>query len=642
MSGTINTIPASAIVSVTPGVISAGGSALQLIGLMLTNNTFVPYGQVLSFPSALSLSNYFGPNSNEYADGVVYFNGFANSNKLPGALLVAQYPVVNVPAYLRGGLPASITTLQTIGTSGHLNVTIDSVTQSASFSLSGITSYSQAAQIIDGAFNITGPVQVTGTGAIGATFTGTGSGSTIVASVVTGLISVGDTLSGTGVTAGTTVTAYGAGAVGQAGTYVLSTTCTASAAAITCSSNVLNLTVATGNVQIGQQFQVPGTYINAFGTGTGGVGTYVLSGVASRVASGAVSLSRPVVTYVTQNGGAFQIKSTTAGASSAITYASGSDAPLLGLTAATGAVLSQGAVPAVPATFMNSVIVQTTNWATFWTLFDPDSGSGNTQKQAFASWVNSQNDQFAYIAWDPDITPTLSNAATSSLGYILTQNQSNGTIPIYETAEISSGLAAMIAGWAASLDFTETNGRANMAFRSQGGINPTVTNQTVAQNLIANGYNFYGAYATRSQTWQFLYPGSITGPFQWADSYVCQIQLNASFQQALIALFTQIYSVPYNPPGYGLIRSGLMGPINAAINFGTIRQNVPLSTAQAAEVNNAAGLKIDTILSTQGWYVQILPAAPQTRQNRQSPPITVWYMDGQSVQQINLASILVQ
>jgi hypothetical protein len=100
--------------------------------------------------------------------------------------------------------------------------------------------------------------------------------------------------------------------------------------------------------------------------------------------------------------------------------------------------------------------------------------------------------------------------------------------------------------------------------------------------------------------------------------------------------------VPYNDQGYAQVEGALADPINAAVNFGTIRSNVPLSSAQAAEVNTAAGAKIDTILSTRGWYLQILPAAPTTRSGRGSPPMTLWYTDGGSIQSINLAAIEIQ
>ena len=75
------------------------------------------------------------------------------------------------------------------------------------------------------------------------------------------------------------------------------------------------------------------------------------------------------------------------------------------------------------------------------------------------------------------------------------------------------------------------------------------------------------------------------------------------------------------------------------MNFGAIRAGVPLSAAQKAQVNAAAGVIIDPILATRGWYLQVLAATAQTRGLRQTPPIKLWYMDGQSVQQLNIASI---
>jgi hypothetical protein len=56
-------------------------------------------------------------------------------------------------------------------------------------------------------------------------------------------------------------------------------------------------------------------------------------------------------------------------------------------------------------------------------------------------------------------------------------------------------------------------------------------------------------------------------------------------------------------------------------------------------MNAAAGQKIDDVVGSRGWYLQVAPASATTRTARQSPPINLWYMDGQSVQQINIASV---
>jgi hypothetical protein len=288
---------------------------------------------------------------------------------------------------------------------------------------------------------------------------------------------------------------------------------------------------------------------------------------------------------------------------------------------------------------MNAIINQTTNFASFMTLVDPDGGSGNTLKQAFAAWNGLQNDRYVYVASDSDITPTMSMAATNSLGYLLKANQTDGTVVIYDP---DRALAPFVCGMIASIDFTELQGRITLAFKGQSGMNPTVTDQTTGANLMANGYNFYGSYATANDGFVLFYPGSITGAFEWADSYVNQIWMNNQFQLSLMVLLTQVKSIPYNIAGYTLIRAACMNVITQALNFGALQPGVVLSDSQAAEVNTAAGIAIDQTLFSQGWYLQILPASPQTRGNRQTPPMTFWYMDGGSVQQINLASIEIQ
>jgi hypothetical protein len=82
-----------------------------------------------------------------------------------------------------------------------------------------------------------------------------------------------------------------------------------------------------------------------------------------------------------------------------------------------------------------------------------------------------------------------------------------------------------------------------------------------------------------------------------------------------------------------------MSPINEMINFGGIRTGIPLSLDQAAAVNGAAGLKIDGLLTTNGYYVQILAASAEVREARQTPPIKIWYTDGGSIQKLELDSI---
>ena len=148
----VQSIPAAAIVSVTPTVLSAGGTALNLNGLFVTNNQRVPIGTVLSLPTLAAANAYFGPNSAEAAQAAVYFLGFNNSARKPGAVLFAQYPTGPVPAYLRGGPFAGVTLAAVQAITGTLAVTVDGVARTvAAVNLAAATSLSNAATLLGAA-----------------------------------------------------------------------------------------------------------------------------------------------------------------------------------------------------------------------------------------------------------------------------------------------------------------------------------------------------------------------------------------------------------------------------------------------------------------------------------------------------------
>lgn len=576
----MSSIPASEIVRIIPNVLSAGGSALVMNGLVLTQSPRVPAGAVLSFPNdGVSVASFFGLSAPEIDIANVYFNGFDGSTQKPSTILFAQYNPAAVGAWLRGGPANRMTLAQLQSISGSLGLLLDGVTYATqSLLLDGATSFSGAAALIQEALNYSIPFL--------ASFTGSISGNILtVTEDVTGTLNIGQIISGTGIEEGTQIT--------------------------------------------------------GFGTGSGLEGTYYVS-KDQTVASGALTTSgAPVSVAFDSISGGFVISSGVIGSASTVQFAGGEAADLLYLTEATGATLSQGAEAATPEAFMTSIAQVTQNWATFMTLFDPDGGVGNEQKMAFAEWVNNQNRRFAFVAWDNDITPTLSLDAPASFGSKIKAANIDGVCAVYDPTN-GPRMAAFVCGTAASIDFQATNGRTTFAFRGQPGLIAGVTNATVANNLISNGYNFYGAYATANQTFTMLQPGQVSGVFQWMDSYVNEIWLNSALQQALVNLLVNVNSIPYNPEGYDLIRAGAADPINAALNFGAIREGVTLSRQQAAEINNRAGLPIDGTITSQGWYLQVLDAAPQVRQARQSPPINFWYMDGQSVQKIVVNSVLVQ
>ena len=648
----MTTIPASQIVNVLPGVLSAGGNSLVLNGLVLTTNSRVPAGTVVSFPAATAVSSYFGALANETLGAAVYFQSYDNSTQKPGALLFAQYNPQAVPAYLRSSNVTTLGLSAIQALSGSLTVVIDGYSHvAAAINLAGATSYSSAAALIQTGLTATPVTAAVVTAAIAtasSTITGSINDYILTVTGVTGsAIAAGSILTGGTVLAGTAITSQFTGTPGGVGTYALS----ASAAQVVVSGTLTGTyglmtvsAVTSGTLSVGQILSgsgvSAGTRLSGLGTGTGLTGTYYVT-PSQTVASTSVTASAaaPTVTFDSV-ANAFVVQSGISGAASTIAFATGTLAVPLLMTSATGAVLSQGVEAASPSAFMTNVVVGITqNWATFLLAFDPDFGTGNMQKLIFAQWTNGQNSRYIYLATDTDASPTTSIAATNSLGYLVGPNGSNytGICPIYDPN--NNYIAWLMAGYVASLDFNAANARTTAAFRTQTGLTAPVTNQTVASNLIANGYNFYGAYATANQQFIFFYPGSISGPFLWLDSFANQIWLNSQLQLALMTLLATIPSIPYNAAGYAMIESAALTPIQSALNFGAFRSGVTLSQTQIAAVNNAAAKQISPILAIQGYYFQVQPASPQVRAARQSPPCFFWYTDGQSVQKITLNSI---
>jgi hypothetical protein len=635
---------------VTPSVLAAGGGQLDLNGMFLSNSVNrVPIGSFAQFPNAAAVGGYFGLTSVEYQQALYYFAGFDNSPNKPGNLLFAQYNTAPVSAFLRGANLGATTLAQIQALNGTLSFTINGTVKSGTVNLSTATSFASAAALIAETLEIDGAQTAQVTASQGSTFTGTGSGTNLTVAAIVGVLHPGDTVTGSGIPGGTTIVSQSSGTIGGNGVYVTSQATTV-AGATTGTSTFLEVTaVVSGAIGFPQVYSGTGvtddSYVTAFGSGGGGIGNYITN-TAQQFASTTVTVFLPGVIYDSVTN-AFVVTSGTTGIASTITYGSGALAAPLFLTQATGAVISQGAIAATPAAFMTALANITQNWASFTTMFDPDGGSGNTQKLLFAGWTSTQNNRYLYAAWDQDASPTTNVPATTSLGYLCKTTPYAGVAPIFAGvapggAATGPNLASFLCGAIASIDYELPNGRTDLAFRAQAGQTPSVFDPTTAANLIANGYNYYGAFGTANANFTFLYPGSVAGTFLWIDSYVNQIWMNNFFQSSLMSLLTATPSIAFNPAGDATIAAGLSTPINAAASFGAFRPGVTLSASQVAAVNAATGVNAAAALQNRGWYLQVVPSSPAVRQARGPKQCVFYYMDGQSVQSINLNSVELQ
>ena len=646
----MTTIPASQLVDGTSSVLSAGGSSLELNAVFLTQNETLPLGVVKSFDGYAAVGDYFGESSKEYDAAKVYFGGFSTATKTPDELMFARYPSTSAGAFLRGAAISGKTVPQIQALSGSISVDVDGVTFSASsLSLAAATSYSSAAALIESALNasLVDEASVTGTvDAVSGTFTGSISGYILtVTSVPTEDIVIGATLTGTGIATGTKVTGILDTESNGTGTYSVSISQTVTSQTITETYGLMTVAdIASGTLSVGQVVTYNTTdtaVITALGTGTGLLGTYFIDNdTTASTGTITASAAEVSVTYDSTTG-AITIASGSVGAASTIGYASGTLATALYLTQATGAVLSQGSEAEQPESFMDSLVEITTNWASLAHLFDPDGGSTIAQRLLFAKWINATGNRYAYVAADTD-TNALTDTATTTLGYaVSTIYGYSGTAPVYDP---QGDKAPFICGCIASIATDSTEGRITLAFKGQDGLSADVTTETAATNLIANGYNFYGAYATANQTFTMLQPGQISGDFAWIDTYVNQIWLMNNLQLTWVDLLTATNSIPFNDEGASLIRAAAVdGPIADALDFGAIRTGVTLSSTQRLAINNGAGVSTAAnSVVNDGYYLLIPTSTAAMRSARDWSGIKLWYADGGSVHKIEFAAITVQ
>lgn len=621
LRGSVSGLSLAQIQQVQPSVVTAsiGGSVTGAVGWTGTgtaasNNMTISASTGLISTGDLVVGSGVSPGTyiTGQVSGTVGGNGVYSLSAVAtsaGAALTGQSTVMNVTAVASGSIQPNDQV------SGTISFTTANVVAQLSGTLGGV-----------GTYRVSTPFQ-----AVSQTITDLSAVLNVTSSGATALVP-GLLLTGTNVTVGSRIVAQLSGTTGGVGNYSLSLSSTTVSEAITAAYD-LSVTIN-------------GVLLNAASVNLAGATSF--SNAAALIQS---ALTSGTMSYDSITG-TFLLASTTTGPGSTMTYGSGALASLIGLTQLSGAMLSQGANPALPGPFMTSLIGVTTNWASFFTEFDPDLGQGNANKILFAKWTAQQNNRFAYIVWDTDQTPGNSNSAPNSLGAIVAPGNPGGLSGTSVFWEPNQGAgpnyyslyhtAALVAGIGASINVNQTNGRITLAYKSQAGFTPTVTNATTAANLIANGYNFYGAYGLGNNQWSFLQPGSIGGQFRWWDSYMNQISMNAKFTADLVSLMANSNSLPFNPQGYGSVDAALQNDIQTYVAFGAIRPGVLLSAAQAQAVDNAAGIAIDTVLSTRGWYVQVVPASPTLRAARGPVQVNFWYCDGGSIQSINLSSVMIQ
>ena len=324
---------------------------------------------------------------------------------------------------------------------------------------------------------------------------------------------------------------------------------------------------------------------------------------------------------------AFVVTSNNAGNDSSVVIGSASGgtdlAVLMNLTEQAGAITSQGSAAQTLTQTMNAAVKNLQNFVSFMPVWQET----DEEKAELAAWCNNQGTRFVYSANEVNNNALIANNAAcfgqQSADYYGVMNNYN-----------SKAFCAFAMGFCASVDFTRILGRKTFAYRSQSGLAFTVDDADNARALIGNGYNFYGSYATASESFTFAQNGQISGNAKWLDTYLGQIWLKTSLQSVWLDLMRNANVLPFNADGYNAVFASSLDIISQGIDNGVIVKGVTLSNAQIDQVNREAGLDISDALYTNGYYLQIPDASAATRQERGPVTPNFWYCDGGSIQSI--------
>jgi hypothetical protein len=331
---------------------------------------------------------------------------------------------------------------------------------------------------------------------------------------------------------------------------------------------------------------------------------------------------------------AFIITSGTSGVEVGIDYAAGEAANILGLTAAYGAVLSQGADAESPAENMESIIAVSDNFVSFTALRELT----DNEHTELSQWASGKGVRFLYVIRSEDAPLTIAGN-TDNIGTIIQTAGYSATTAIYGNFDY----AAFVLGFVASVNYQRTRGTATAAFKSNSALSFNVFESVTANALQEKGFNYYGRYTENSLSYTFLYPGVMYGgSYKFIDTYINAVWLNASIQQSEMTLLTNNARLPYNDLGYTMVKAAMQDVILQAIENGVIDTGIELSTAQKAQVNQEAGKEIADNLYTDGFYVQVKDPGATARANRQSPEISLWYTYGGAIQKMTVTSTLVE
>jgi hypothetical protein len=338
-----------------------------------------------------------------------------------------------------------------------------------------------------------------------------------------------------------------------------------------------------------------------------------LSSVAATVSSDLNTAHAPLVTAgfnITYDGVNDRFIASVTGTGSAVTmnfFSSTGVNPLADMmyfTQATNATLSQGADAQTVSQNLNYLKTLFTDQFSICFLDNLNGALTTQNKYDLMQWVNDQGDKYWSVIWDNEVALG-SSTDTTSLWYLATQAELNNWSIFYEVLANNSDRVVAAMGIFASVDLTQPNSAITLAFKTQTGLIPSVTNTDLATILNAKGINYYGIVGLTgsANTLNYFYPGAIGGKWKFVDNLVAAVWITYQCQFQTISILTAVGQVPIDPDGQGQIRSGLRTAMGGSIKTLYGISPIELTNNGYAVLNTipAAGLRELRVSSP--WYV---------------------------------------
>jgi hypothetical protein len=351
----------------------------------------------------------------------------------------------------------------------------------------------------------------------------------------------------------------------------------------------------------------------------------------------------------------FKIQAPSSGAStSTITFATGNVAVLMGLDTDGAPVLSQGTTGGNAAFNMTKILEINRNWIglTYVTRLTGDAiGDDYAITVDLTSWINGQAGTNNYVGfWWEGGTQPKNLSSTTNLAEVLIGagygSKTNGQITfsppivlLYNGLSTTNSVtddeigrySAFYTGVGASINYNVVNAKISFANKLQSGLTVIATTDTDYDSLLANGYEIYGRFASRTTSYDMTAKGIVGGAFAWLDNVYDAVWLSTEIQNSIATFLQASKRIPYNKEGINSVSSILSDVAATARRAGVIEVGNTFTQIEIQLLFELTRQDVSPILTQNGYFVYVPPITPEMRILRSNLPVFFIYTNGGAI-----------